>query len=151
MSLDITLHQPGLAIDTYSSDIFICCEGSIIEISRDEWDKLYPGQEPVKVPELEEKSDIVFGYNITHNLGAMAAAADIYTEIWRPELINATKARQIAPALALGWFKLKRDPEFYKGFNPPNNWGNYDAFLEFVTKYLDARIKYPDAIIEVSR
>ncbi len=102
-----------------------------------------------------EKSEIseeyLFEANITHNLNKMADEALIYEALWRPEEIDAKIAKDLIGKLGLGLDVLKSDPEHFKKFNPPNGWGNYEGLVDFVEKYYNACIEFPDAIIEVSR
>lgn len=93
----------------------------------------------------------VFCANITHNLNKMATAAGIYNCLWRPEEIGIKVAGELIEPLKIGLQKLKDNPEYFKQFNPPNNWGTYDYFVPWVEKYLQACIDNPDAEIRVSR
>ena len=93
----------------------------------------------------------VFDSNITHNLGDMAREAGIYEALWRPEEKGWKVAKDIIGVLKDGLQKLKENPEHYEKFNSPNGWGMYEHFVPFVEEVLDACIKYPNAIIFVSR
>lgn len=93
----------------------------------------------------------VYEDNITHNLGAMAEAAELYYPLWRPEEISITTAYQLVPVLKAGLERLKKDPEKFKALNPSNGWGDYDGLVNFVEEYLDSCKDNPDAIIHVSR
>ncbi len=93
----------------------------------------------------------MFTWNITHNLGEMAEQAGIYEVLWRPENILAKRASQLITLLRNGLTELKAKPDYYKGFNPTNGWGNYEGLVECVEKYLEACIKYPESEIFVSR
>jgi hypothetical protein len=94
----------------------------------------------------------VFSWSgLTHNLGEMAEAASIYHAIWRPEEIGADTAEQIIPLLRVGLDWLKREPEFFKKFNPENGWGHYEDLVDFVEKYLVACEENPDARISAWR
>lgn len=98
------------------------------------------------------RSTTVFESNITHNLGAMAKAAGLYTYLWRPEeLAIATKAGDLIVPLREGLERLRADPEKYKALNPPNGWGNYDDLVEFVAQYLKACETNPDATVKANR
>ena len=88
---------------------------------------------------------------ITHNLGDMARAADIYQHLWRPEEIDITKAIQLVEPLRAGLALLKSDPERFEKFNSPNGWGMYEHFVPFVEKYLAACEENPDADVRASR
>ena len=93
----------------------------------------------------------VFSQNITHNLGEMAGGAGLYEYLWRPDELGITKAVDLIRPLKKGLKRLKSNPEFFKTFNPPNKWGDYDGLVRFVENYLANCIKYPDAEVEVSR
>lgn len=93
----------------------------------------------------------VYSANITHNLGKMANKAGIYEALWRPEEKGWKKAGEIVPTLQKGLAKLKAYPALYKKYDAENGWGLYEHFVPFVEKYILACIKYPNAIIQVSR
>ena len=94
---------------------------------------------------------MIYGANITHNLGDMARAADIYQHLWRPEELDITKAGQLVEPLRAGLALLKSDPERFEKFNSPNGWGMYEHFVPFVEKYLAACEENPDADVRASR
>lgn len=96
----------------------------------------------------------VFESNITHNLGAMAREAGLYTYLWRPEELGMgehVKAGQLTVPLREGLVRLRADPDKYKALNPENGWGNYDNLVELVRQYLEACETNPDATVRVSR
>jgi len=93
----------------------------------------------------------VYSRNITHNLNKMADAAGIYKHLWRPDEIGITKAAQLIEPLRAGLELLRAEPERFIPLEPENKWGTYDGLVNFVTEYLDACIKSPDADVEVSR
>ncbi len=90
----------------------------------------------------------VFSANITHNLTSMANAAGIYKELWHPEDLGITTAKDLIDPLETGLCILKADPEKFVKFNPPNGWGDYEGLVSFVTKYLTACRENPDAKVE---
>lgn len=118
-----------------------------------------------------KERDQVYWANITHNLGAMAAAANIYNALWRPyrlipgydiydgdyeaesefEENNEIKASEIISLLESGLQDLKNRPDYFKTFDSPNGWGTYKHFVPFVENYLKACKQFPEAIIETSR
>lgn len=150
MSLDVYLRMPGCEDNKQEAvpRIFIREDGQTKEISRQEWDKRYPGVEPVTF--TGEKSECVYEANITHNLGKMAAAADIYMHVWRPEEIGITKAYQLIVPLQEGIAKMEDEPAKYKEFDATNGWGTYEQFLPWLNRYLEACKEYPDADVSVS-
>ena len=93
----------------------------------------------------------VYEGNITHNLGTMARAAGIYTELWHPEDVGITTADQLISPLTVGLEDLKADPAVYKRLDSPNGRGTYDQFVPWVEKVLEACIKYPNATVVADR
>lgn len=92
-----------------------------------------------------------YSANITHNLNRMAEEAGIYMQVWRPEEVGITHARQLVEPLRLGIARLKSDPGRFAAFNAPNGWGTYASFVPWLERYLAACEMYPDATVEVSR
>ena len=92
-----------------------------------------------------------FDYNITHNLSTMAGKAGIYQHLWRPEELGISKASELIDPLTVGLADLKGRPDYFKEFNPPNGWGNYDNLVAFVEKYLEACMVSPNAEIGTSK
>lgn len=93
----------------------------------------------------------VYTANITHNLGKMAKECGIYYQLWRPEEIGVSFAGDLIKPLEQGLFLLKSQPDIFKKLEPENGWGNYESFIVFVTKYLEACRENPEAKIVVSR
>lgn len=93
----------------------------------------------------------IFEWNITHNLGAMAKAANVYYELWRPDEIGIVMAFQLIKQLKGAVRVIRENKESLEKYNPENGWGDYDGLLKFVTEYFKACCRYPHAKIEVSR
>lgn len=148
MSLDVYLTMKDASRAPHSG-IFIREDGSTKEISRAEWDALYPDREPIVVS--GDDSGEVFSANITHNLGRMARLAGIYEALWRPEEIGIVYAKDLIPRLREGIAWLEANREEAETANPPNGWGDYDGLLGFVREYLVACEGYPEATVRVSR
>ena len=106
---------------------------------------------------IENKPTRVYDGNITHNLNAMASEVKLkdnltlYDVLWHPEDVKIKQAGELAPHLMQGLKMLTDEPERYKTFNPPNGWGSYDGFVQFVREYLAACIVSPEAEIGVWR
>lgn len=149
MSLDVYLIMPD-PVKRPGSGIFVRDNGSTREISREEWNAKFPRTEPI-IARREDETHEVYSANITHNLGKMAVAAEIYKALWAPEELQITQARQLIPLLRAGLGNLHGDPNHFKTFNPSNGWGDYDGLVDFVTDYLAACEQNPDAEVEVSR
>jgi hypothetical protein len=146
MSLDVYL-EDGEPMPK-GSGIFIRENGSTREISRAEWDEKFPGREPV-VADVE--CGHFYNGNITHNLGEMAKAAGIYRHLWRPDEIGVSRAEELIEPLAGGLARLQAEPETFRIHNPPNGWGSYEGFVQFVADYLDACKANPTATVRVWR
>ncbi len=93
----------------------------------------------------------VHSANITHNLNEMADAVGIYKHLWRPDEIGITKAEQLIEPLRRGLEFLKKEPDYFKKFNPENGWGDYEGLVSFVQEYLSSCEENPDAEVSVSR
>ena len=148
MSLDVTLIKPGTN-GPERWTIFLREEGQKREITLEEWNARFPGQQPVLCKVGGD--DDVYDANITHNLGAMANAAGIYHALWRPDEIGLTTAGELIEPLEKGLAKLTADPDAFKVYNPANGWGDYDLLVRFTADYLAACKRYPEARVEVSR
>ena len=147
MSLDVYLETN----ETVPADakIYIREDGQNREISREEWEKKFPGTEPVVV--VEQESNEVYSANITHNLNRMADEAGIYKHLWRPDEIGIDQAEGLVEPLGIGLALLKSDPERFKKHNPKNGWGDYDGLVRFVENYLVACKECPQARVRVWR
>lgn len=97
------------------------------------------------------RPQIIFSYNITHDLGVMAAESGLYECMWHPEKPDVETDADLIPFLELGLERLKSDPNHYESFNLSNGWRSYEGLVKAVTKYLAACKENPDAIIYVSR
>ncbi|WP_331326524.1 hypothetical protein [Methylobacterium fujisawaense] len=146
MSLDVYLE--GAPTVGPGTGIFIREAGSTRELTREEWDQRFPGREPVIAP---ARSDKCYSANITHNLGDMAAEAEIYEPLWRPEEVGITKASELIEPLTAGLLRLCTDPIRYRRLNPENGWGTYEGLVQFVAGYLQACREYPGATVRVWR
>lgn len=147
MSLDVYLNLPGASAS--GSGIFIRENGSMREITRDEWNEKFPDREPIIV--TREDDSRVYSANITHNLGGMASKAGLYEPLWRPDEIGITHAHQLIEPLRAGLKKLRANPDHFKQFNPKNGWGDYAGLVRFTQEYLEACERYPHAEVSVSR
>ena len=150
MSLDVYLMLEDTYVLHTEPRIFIRDGGQNKEISREEWDTLYPGREPVTLSAGVE-SGTVYHANITHNLNVMAGKADLYNALWRPDENGFETAEQLIQTLMYGLNALKSDREYYEQFNPTNGWGTYDGLIQFVEDYLAACRQFPKARVEVDR
>lgn len=152
MSLDVYLDEVDAPSQPERWTIFIRDEGGTKEISLDEWNRRFPGREPLLCKVGGDVSaGRVYTANITHNLNHMADAAGIYNELWRPDEIGVTYARDLIEPLRSGLVRLASDPDKYKALNPENGWGTYEGLVGFVERYLDACRRHPNATVSVWR
>lgn len=93
----------------------------------------------------------VHNTNITHNLGRMAEAANLYKPLWRPEELCIQWAYELTPLLEEGIALLESDPEQFQQYNPENGWGSYDGFVAALKTLLQACQENPDANLGVCR
>lgn len=100
--------------------------------------------------EAQDGTDL-FTWNITHTLNTMASEAGIYEEMWRPDEIGITTARQLVAPLSQGLAALVSDPARFEKFNPNNGWGNYEGLVKCVMNYCIAAARHPEAKVRVSR
>lgn len=149
MSLDVYLTKPGVQ-NIAGPRIFIREDGQTLEITRDEWDRRFPGREPAVV-ECESDDAEAYSANITHNLSRMADAAGVYEAVWRPESIGITTAAQLIEPLKAGIARLEADPAKFRAFNPSNGWGDYEGLVGWLKRYLAACEASPDATVSVCR
>lgn len=80
----------------------------------------------------------VFSGNITHNLGNMAIASNIYKVLWRPSENGFVTGRDCIETLKTGLMFLKLNPAGFEVYNSPNGWGTYAHFVPFVQSVLEA-------------
>jgi len=149
MSLDVYLVTDVLPLPREPM-ILIREKGEIREIGLKEWERRYPGREPVYT-DPPKQDYYAYEANITHNLAGMAAQAGIYMHLWRPDEMGITKAKQLIEPLTEGLALLESDPEGFRALNPANGWGDYEGLVRFVSNYLKACKSYPDATVRVSR
>lgn len=170
MSLDVYLKN-GEEHTTVSSGIFVRRGGKTVEISREEWDNLFPRVEPYVFNPGGSRNSYIYTDNITHNLNTMADEAGLYEALWRPYKLlagynipendyeaeiefedkNPVYAKDIINHLRIGLKNLVNNPEKYQKLNPENGWGSYEGLIEFTHNYLNACINNPDAQVTVSR
>jgi predicted ribosome quality control (RQC) complex YloA/Tae2 family protein len=150
MSLDVYLISKVKVPRPASSGIFVRQNGKTVEISEEEWHQRFPDREPVRYIERFADTNELYHDNITHNLGKMAAKADLYLVLWRPEDLEYRKAADLIKPLEDGLAELQSNPDYYKQFNPENGWGDYEQLVQFVADYLEACRQWPDATLEVS-
>lgn len=150
MSLDFYLEADESRPADNGPRIFVRRNGQNVEISRNEWDRLNPGREPVTFSGDEETREL-FHANITHNLGMMAEAAGIYRCLWEPDENGIQVGSEMIGFLEAGLALLRAEPERFKKFNPENGWGDYDGLVRFADNVLVACREHPAAQVRVWR
>lgn len=154
MSLDVYLKSKTKVKKIPASSIFIREKGQTICLTPEQWNEKFPDN-PISIDQNDKeeiKTNVMYHGNITHNLGKMAAEANLYYALWRPEeLQDIYVAEDLVPLLESGLKTLKDYPNLFKSFNPENGWGTYEVLVEFVEDYLEACKQYSDCEIHVSR
>ena len=143
MSLDVYLTRRQLEPVT----IYAAKEGSVVEVSLEEWQRHFPGTRPHAYRDEER----VYSANITHNLNRMAGEAGIYKELWRPEEVGITQAKQLIEPLRRARAALLDNSARFEPFAPESGWGTYGGLVKFVVDYLAACEKFPEAMVTVCR
>jgi hypothetical protein len=105
---------------------------------------------PEREPE-DTRGLLVFTDNVTHNLGPMARAAEVYDVLWAPEENGYTTARSLIKPIREGIFRLRTDPSRFRSLDAPNGYGTYDNLLAFMERYLQACVASPQATVRVWR
>ncbi len=158
MSLDVYLYNP-----TKESGITIKDGDRLRQLTVSEVNEKYP---EIVIEKYDH--DPIFRYNITHNLGEMAHHSGLYEPLWRPyklrpdfvpDQLNEYEfeeqqtiiAGELISHIEKGLETLKSDPDYFKKYNPENEWGNYDGLVKFAENYLKACMEWPEAKVEVSR
>jgi hypothetical protein len=101
---------------------------------------------------LVKDEEVLWENNITHNLTRLADAVDLYIVMWCADELGITTAKEALPILTRGLNSLvQMHPDFYNHLEPENGWGTYGGLVKFVVDYIQACVKYPDAIIEISK
>jgi len=90
----------------------------------------------------------VFWANITHNLGQMAVALDLYDLLWRPEENGIETAEQLIERLNSGIARLEENPNYYSQYDADNKWGTVEQFTPWLENLLEACRKHPEAKVE---
>jgi len=91
------------------------------------------------------------GINITHNLIGMAEEAGIYGMVWRPKENGIVHLRQLIDPLVSAIAQMEEDPDRFKKYDDPNDWGTYEQFLPWLKKLLRICENNPNAEIEACR
>jgi hypothetical protein len=150
MSLDVWLTLESIQNKEPRTIIPFWEGGRMVELTREEWDERFPGREPMTVT-IPADCPIVWDWNITHNLGAMAEAAGLYRWLWRPDEAGVEQAGSLVRVLRKGLAVLEADPERFRAMNPENGWEDYEGLVEFVREYLTACQTWPNARVSVWR
>ena len=119
-------------------------------------------------PEDIEIEETEWHANITNNMAEMAMHIpvsyqvdgetyenDLYYLVWRPEEVGignvCNNTVTVAGALQTGITYMISHREELLQYNPNNDWGDYDSFLEWLLSYWRACLENPECKIKVSR
>lgn len=101
--------------------------------------------------EIDSAERVVFEYNITHNVSAMAELAGIYGVIWHPADNGIAIAGDLTDPLQKGLAQLQRNPVRFRALEPSNCWGTYEDLVQFVIIYLAASVEHRFARVRADR
>lgn len=87
------------------------------------------------------RAESTFGF--TYNVSPMWHAAVPHTEGGMVDIDGMTGKESI-PRLELALTELKKDPEKFEKMNPPNGWGSYAGFVDFLEKLLACAKEHPN-------
>ena len=91
----------------------------------------------------------VYSGNITHNLGEMASALNVFDLLWSPP--SGCKAKDLTSHLAIAISALEEYPDYYNEFNAANSWGTREQFIPWLKDLLEKCEKYPNSIFHSTR
>lgn len=96
--------------------------------------------------EYFDEAPVQHSNNYTSNMWPMLKQAGFH---W--DDIEGKPCREAFPLLDNLVKELKSAPEVYRQLNPKNGWGEYDSFLDWLTRMTRWVEKSPDGFIHVSR
>lgn len=123
-----------------------------------------------KLERCNEDTNIVFHWNVTHNLTNMASnlnitwciinngvktyTATLYDILWQPHKVfnkDVITLGDLLKPLYMAFNELLLSEEKLSKFNPTNNWGSYEDFITLLPNYIRACKKWPNAIVTISK
>jgi hypothetical protein len=87
--------------------------------------------------------DIVDGH--TYNLSPMWRLAGVFTA--SSSELEGELAASAGTRAAIGLLRAVTDPAAFRALNPPNGWGDYDGFVEVLTRFAIACADHPTGIV----
>lgn len=121
-----------------SADIWLEYDGETVVVDDD-----LDAQMRSMVPMRSAASTDSTTFNLTYNLSPMLWAAGMPT--WS-EFIG-MKAADAGPIWRAVADELRRDPDKYRQFNPPNGWGTYEGAVEVISALAAACERHPTATV----
>lgn len=64
--------------------------------------------------------------------------------------LNGKPVEEVALVLSEGVAIMRADPERFRAMNPANGWGDYDSWLGYLDRIIDACNQYPGAVLVVT-
>lgn len=58
---------------------------------------------------------------------------------------------ELAAALGPALFEMRVRPTHFSQWNPENGWGSYSTTMAFLEQLLDGALRWPNAVVHVSR
>jgi len=75
----------------------------------------------------------------------------IYPEDEKMVPIDGQTGKESYPKLKHAVYMLLANPDVFEALNPPNGYGSYKGFFEFISDMLIAAYKHPNAVWEADR
>lgn len=90
-----------------------------------------------------------FSSSYTYNVSTMWFS--IYPQDKQMVQIDGMSGYEAYKKLFHAYHYMKKNEEELKNLNPPNGWGSYDGFLNFISELTQESLKNPQLIWEVCR
>ena len=87
----------------------------------------------------------VYEGSISSFFGEMAVEAGVYQPVWYPEDNGIKKASQLIDRLRAGVNRMESRQKHFRQWNGRNDWETSDRFRQFLTEYLHACERHPEA------
>lgn len=89
--------------------------------------------------------EVVDGH--TYNLSAMWRLAGVFD---KSSDLDGVRTIDLAPKLVRALLLARENADDFRALNPPNGWGDYDGFLEILTKFTGLALQHPRGVVRWS-
>jgi hypothetical protein len=161
MSLDLYIKR-RTPLRKQGTGVFVREKGQTLELKTiEEVREYFPDKDLSGIRIIEQEDGVFWHGNVTHNLGAMAAAVPVegsvltlYDLLWHPGRhgFGDAGSEGYRENVLKGFLFLRGHREELLPLNPENGWGGYDLLLGFTRDYLFHLVQAEDDCgIEASR